>query len=315
MTKKTGLGRGLAALLPTDADSGAAATQPQSPSDTTMVLRDLSVDVIDANPQQPRTVFDAEDLTSLAASLQTVGFLQPIVVRPRANDRFEIVAGERRFRAAQLAGITSVPAIVRLTEDAQLLTEALVENLQRVQLNPLEEAAAYQQLLAEFGLTHDDLAGRLGRSRAVISNTIRLLKLPDSVQRRLAAGVLSAGHARALLSLTDPVTQQRLAERIVTEELSVRETEAEVRRLSTDQATQAPQPRAKREIPGLRDLEDDLTIALETRVKVRMGAKSGQLTLTFSSVNELERLVGIIAAGLGQPGAAPEELGGYEMRD
>lgn len=315
MTKKTGLGRGLAALLPTDADANDTTQANTDASSTTMVLRELPLDVIVANPRQPRTVFDPDELASLADSLQTVGFLQPIVVRPQANDRFEIVAGERRFRAAQLAGLQSVPAIVRLTEDAQLLTEALVENLQRVQLNPLEEAAAYQQLLAEFGLTHDDLAARLGRSRAVISNTIRLLKLPDSVQRRLAAGVLSAGHARALLALADQVVQESLAERIVSEELSVRETEAEVRRLTADPTMSPPAPRGKREIPGLKDLEEDLTIALETRVKVRIGAKSGQLTLMFGSVNELERLVGIIASGLGQSGSASEELRGYQMGD
>ncbi|MEX2533573.1 MAG: ParB/RepB/Spo0J family partition protein [Nitriliruptoraceae bacterium] len=315
MTKKTGLGRGLAALLPTDADPSDATRSKADASSTTMVLRELPLDVIVANPRQPRTVFDPDELSSLADSLQTVGFLQPIIVRPHANDRYEIVAGERRFRAAQLAGLQFVPAIVRLTEDAQLLTEALVENLQRVQLNPLEEAAAYQQLLAEFGLTHDDLASRLGRSRAVISNTIRLLKLPDSVQRRLAAGVLSAGHARALLALADQVVQQSLAERIISEELSVRETEAEVRRLMSDPTTSPPAPRGKREIPGLKDLEEDLTIALETRVKVRIGAKSGQLTLMFGSVNELERLVGIIAAGLGQSGAASEELRGYQVGD
>lgn len=313
MTKKTGLGRGLAALLPTEATAIGAAHGHAN--DTTMLLRELSVDRIVANPRQPRTIFDADELQSLADSLQVVGFLQPIVVRPYADDRFEIVAGERRFRAAQLAGFSSVPAIVRLTEDSQLLTEALIENLQRVQLNPLEEAAAYQQLLAEFELTHDDLAGRLGRSRAVISNTIRLLKLPDSVQRRLAAGVLSAGHARALLALPDAAAQQNLAERIVLEALSVRETEAEVRRFSAQPQNSVQKVRGSREMPGLRDLADDLTIALQTRVKVRMGAKSGQLTVTFGSVNELERLVGIIAAGLGQPGAAPEALGGNEVSD
>lgn len=313
MTKKTGLGRGLAALLPTEPTAIGAAHGHVN--DTTMLLRELSVDRIVANPRQPRTIFDADELQSLADSLQVVGFLQPIVVRPYADDRFEIVAGERRFRAAQLAGFSSVPAIVRLTEDSQLLTEALIENLQRVQLNPLEEAAAYQQLLAEFELTHDDLAGRLGRSRAVISNTIRLLKLPDSVQRRLAAGVLSAGHARALLALPDAAAQQNLAERIVLEELSVRETEAEVRRFSAQPQNSVQKVRGSREMPGLRDLADDLTIALQTRVKVRMGAKSGQLTVTFGSVNELERLVGIIAAGLGQPGAAPDALGGNEVSD
>lgn len=313
MTKKTGLGRGLAALLPTEPTAIGAAHGHAN--DTTMLLRELSVDRIVANPRQPRTIFDADELQSLADSLQVVGFLQPIVVRPYADDRFEIVAGERRFRAAQLAGFSSVPAIVRLTEDSQLLTEALIENLQRVQLNPLEEAAAYQQLLAEFELTHDDLAGRLGRSRAVISNTIRLLKLPNSVQRRLAAGVLSAGHARALLALPDAAAQQNLAERIVLEELSVRETEAEVRRFSAQPQNSVQKVRGSREMPGLRDLADDLTIALQTRVKVRMGAKSGQLTVTFGSVNELERLVGIIAAGLGQPGAAPEALGGNEVSD
>ena len=268
-----------------------------------MVLRELPVEAIVANPHQPRTVFDPTEIDKLAVSLTTVGFLQPIVVRPQAEGRFEIVAGERRFRAAQQAGFVSVPAIVRLTEDQQLLTEALVENLQRVQLNPLEEAAAYQQLLNEFDLTHDDLAVRVGRSRSVISNTIRLLKLPDSVQRRLAAGVLSAGHARALLALADTQQQASLAERIIVEELSVRETEEHVRRLIAAPKPTAVASRGKREIPGLRELADDLTVALETRVKVAMGAKTGQLTITFGTVNELERLVGIIAAGLANPSA------------
>lgn len=298
MTKKTGLGRGLAALLPTELedDTKAAASIGAEP---TMLLRDLPLSTIVPNPHQPRTVFDAVELDMLAESLRTIGFLQPIVVRPTLDDQYEIVAGERRFRAAQQAGFEDVPAIIRLTEDAQLLTEALVENLQRVQLNPLEEAAAYQQLLNEFDFTHDDLARKLGRSRAAITNTIRLLKLPGGVQRQLAAGVLSAGHARALLALTDPNDQARLAERVVNEELSVRETEAEARRLmGTQQPTRTTTKR--REIPGLTDLADDLTVALDTRVKVSMGAKSGQLAITFRDANELERLVGIIASGLGQ---------------
>lgn len=311
MTKKTGLGRGLAALLPTETGQADKLHQTAAPS---MVLRELPLTAIVANPRQPRNVFDPDELESLAASLTSVGFLQPIVVRPTTDERYEIVAGERRFRAAQLAGFTEVPAIVRLTEDAQLLTEALVENLQRVQLNPLEEAAAYQQLLTDFALTHDDLAARLGRSRSVITNTIRLLKLPDDVQRRVVSGVLSAGHARALLALPDHDQQTRLAQRIITEELSVRETEAEVRRIMSSEPT-TTKSTARREIPGLRDLADDLTIALETRVKVSMGAKTGQLSIAFSSVNELERLVGIIAQGLARDDAGASVASLEEMGD
>jgi ParB family chromosome partitioning protein len=313
MTKKSGLGRGLAALLPTDGD-GQAQTAPQADATASLQLRDLPLSAIIANPRQPRTVFDPDELANLATSLATVGFLQPIVVRPHGDNLFEIVAGERRYRAAEIAGFDTVPAIVRLTEDNQLLTEALVENLQRVQLNPLEEAAAYQQLLVDFGLTHEDLALRLGRSRSVITNTIRLLKLPDSVQRRVGAGVLSAGHARALLALDDAQMQTRLAERIVVEELSVRETEQEVRRLAGQTPIASPR-QAKRHIPGLQDLQDDLTIALETRVKVSMGAKTGQLAITFSSVNELERIVSIIAAGLGQLDVTDGPLPSDEVGD
>lgn len=311
MTKKTGLGRGLAALLPTEEEQTDRPDQTATPS---MVLRELPLTAIVANPRQPRNVFDPDELENLSASLTTVGFLQPIVVRPTTEDNYEIVAGERRFRAAQLAGFTQVPAIVRLTEDAQLLTEALVENLQRVQLNPLEEAAAYQQLLTDFALTHDDLAARLGRSRSVITNTIRLLKLPDEIQRQVVSGVLSAGHARALLALSDHDQQTRLAKRIITEELSVRETEAEVRRISGSAPTKTKSS-PRRDIPGLRDLADDLTVALETRVKVSMGAKTGQLSIAFGSVNELERLVGIIAQGLARHDANATPVGLEEMGD
>jgi ParB family chromosome partitioning protein len=262
------------------------------------------------NPRQPREVFDEEEIDQLATSLLDVGVLQPLVVRPMGDDRYELVAGERRLRAAIVAGLPTVPAIVRATEDADLLKEALVENIHRVQLNPLEEAAAYQQLLDDFGVTQEDLAARLGRSRPTISNTIRLLSLPPAVQRRIAAGVITAGHAKALLSLESAATQQRLADRVVAEGLSVRATEEAARLLQDEEVTETSSSRRsgsssrqRLQVPGLVELQDDLSDALEARVRISMGAKKGKLTVEFLSVNDLERIVGVIADGLGSPAA------------
>jgi ParB family chromosome partitioning protein len=274
-------------------------------------VRLIEVDptVIARNPRQPREVFDQEEIDQLATSLLDVGVLQPLVVRPMGDDRYELVAGERRLRAAIVAGLPTVPAIVRATEDADLLKEALVENIHRVQLNPLEEAAAYQQLLDDFGVTQEELASRLGRSRTTISNTIRLLSLPAPVQRRIAAGVITAGHAKALLSLESGAAQQRLADRVVAEGLSVRATE-EAARLLQDELGDAPSGsgrsgggRARLQVPGLIELQDDLSDALEARVRISRGAKKGKLTVEFLSVNDLERIVGVIADGLGSPAA------------
>ena len=274
-------------------------------------LIELDPTQVARNPRQPREVFDQEEIDQLATSLLDVGVLQPLVVRPLDGDRYELVAGERRLRAAIVAGLPTVPAIVRATEDADLLKEALVENIHRVQLNPLEEAAAYQQLLDDFGVTQEDLAARLGRSRPTISNTIRLLSLPAPVQRRIAAGVITAGHAKALLSLESAAAQQRLADRVVAEGLSVRATE-EAARLIQDEGGDAPAggsrsggARTRLQVPGLVELQDDLSDALEARVRISMGAKKGKLTVEFLSVNDLERIVGVIADGLGSPATRP----------
>lgn len=278
---------------------------------------ELDPEAIRPNPRQPREVFDPDELEGLSVSLADVGMLQPLVVRPLGGGRYELVAGERRLRAAKLAGLTAVPALVRHTDDTDLLKEALVENIHRVQLNPLEEAAAYQQLLQEFGVTQEELAARLGRSRPAISNTIRLLQLPAAVQRRVAAGVISAGHARALLAIPDASVQSTVAERIVAEGLSVRATEELVRLKVLDDA---PAPRAKPKrtptAPGLLELQDDLSDALQARVRITMGARKGKLAVEFGSVDDLERIIAVIADGLGAqgpPGAAsaapPGDLG------
>lgn len=274
-------------------------------------LIELDPTEVARNPRQPREVFDEEEIDQLATSLLDVGVLQPLVVRPLGEDRYELVAGERRLRAAIVAGLPTVPAIVRATEDADLLKEALVENIHRVQLNPLEEAAAYQQLLDDFGVTQEDLAARLGRSRPTISNTIRLLTLPAAVQRRIAAGVITAGHAKALLSLESGAAQQRLADRVVAEGLSVRATEEAARLLQDEEGGPASGggrsggTRQRLQVPGLVELQDDLSDALEARVRISMGAKKGRMTVEFLSVNDLERIVGVIADGLGSSPASP----------
>jgi ParB family transcriptional regulator, chromosome partitioning protein len=249
-------------------------------------------------------VFDEEAQEELKASIREVGLLQPIVVRELERDRYEIVMGERRWRAAQALGRESIPAIVRETRDDAMLRDALLENIHRANLNPLEEAAAYQQLLEEFGATHDELARRIGRSRPQISNTIRLLNLPPQVQRRVAAGVLSAGHARALLALDDPEVQDNLALRIVAEGLSVRATEELVALAAAgDMAGKAPQRRrAKPHAPGLTDLAEKLSDRFDTRVKVDLGRSKGKITIEFATVDDLERIVTIIGIDGPPPG-------------
>ena len=294
MNERRGLGRGLSALIP-GGEAGAPA------------LREVSTSAVSPNPRQPRGSFDESELAELAASIREVGLLQPIVVRELAPERYELVAGERRLRAAKLAGLTRLPAIVRDTSDADLLREALIENIHRVQLNPLEEAAAYQQLLEDFGVTHEELAERLGKSRSTISNALRLLTLPPALQRRVAAGVLSAGHAKALLSLEDRSEQERIADRIVREGLSVRATEEIVRLSQMDGVApgdtsggerSSGRPSRRISAPGLGDLEQRLSDALRARVKVSMGARKGRVTVDFRSVDDLERIVGVIARGL-----------------
>jgi ParB family chromosome partitioning protein len=264
---------------------------------------ELPVDSIVPNSKQPRQVFDEEALEELKVSIQEVGFLQPIVVRQLDGEQYELVMGERRWRAAQAVGRETIPAIVRDTRDDAMLRDALLENIHRANLNPLEEAAAYQQLLEEFGATHEELARRIGRSRPQISNTIRLLNLPNPVQRRVAAGVLSAGHARALLGLEDAETQEALALRIVAEGLSVRATEELVSVALADgpMKKDAPKRRVKAHAPALTDLADRLSDRFDTRVKVDIGRSKGKITIEFATVDDLERIVGIIGVQDRQP--------------
>jgi ParB family transcriptional regulator, chromosome partitioning protein len=298
--RKGGLGRGLAALIPTSAPALPQVSIPSpSPAEALApagaVYREIALASVVPNPQQPRTAFDEEALGELEHSIREFGLLQPIVVRETSPGRYQLVMGERRWRAAQRAGLTTLPAIVRQTGDDAMLRDALLENIHRVQLNPLDEAAAYEQLLAEFGVTHTELADRLGRSRPVVTNTIRLLKLPVSVQRRVAAGVLSAGHARALLGLDDAVRQEELATRIVAEGMSVRATEEAVvlmRRASP--APEKPTRRRPMQAPGLQDLAEKLSDAFDTRVKVELGQRKGRIVVEFGSVQDLERIAALM---------------------
>jgi len=340
-----GLGRGLAALIPTgpqtnvvsDVFMGGATTRTQSPPGQDIVrteaagtlssppstqavveqaslsggprYEELSIGSIRPNPRNPRVVFDEDALTELEHSIREFGLLQPIVVR-QVGDRYELVMGERRWRAAQRAGLDLIPAIIRKTEDADLLRDALLENIHRANLNPLEEAAAYQQLLEEFDVTHEELATRLGRSRPVISNTIRLLKLPVPVQRRVAAGVLSAGHARALLSLESQDEQEELAKRVVAEGLSVRGTEEAVvlmsgRVVKTKRAT----PK-KMVMPSLVKLAGLLSDTFDTRVRVELGRQKGRVVVEFATVDDLERIIGIMA-----PAALEQRRNGVQSED
>jgi len=325
--KKGGLGRGLASLIPTgpaDADSGPATLGPRMGSAAADVLiggapgapgpdisgigavyREIAPSDIERNPRQPRQVFDEEALSELVHSIREFGLLQPIVVRAvsgsESGARYQIVMGERRWRAAQEAGMATIPAIVRETGDDNLLRDALLENIHRVQLNPLEEAAAYQQLLDEFDVTHDELAARIGRSRPLITNMIRLLKLPIPVQRRVAAGVLSAGHARALLSLeAGPEAQEELASRIVAEGLSVRATEEAVTLANRGDASTPTPPRRKPiQMPGLQDVAERLSNAFDTRVTVSLGRRKGKIVVEFASVDDLQRIIDMMSPSKG----------------
>lgn len=296
--RRGGLGRGLGALIPV-ASPATADSSPARPGPLPVggaVFRELPLDLITPNPRQPRSSFDEESLEELAASLRQVGMLQPVVVREVLPDQYELVMGERRWRAARIAEMDVLPAIVRDTADDAMLRDALLENLHRQQLNPLEEAAAYEQLLREFGVTHEDLATRLGRSRSHVTNMMRLLALPPAVQRRVAAGVLSAGHARALLSLDDPDAQERLATRIVAEGLSVRAIEEIIS--MGEGGTRRTAPRRPRPAsPVLAELAAVLSDRFETRVKVDMGRSKGRITVEFASIEDLERIVAVMSQG------------------
>lgn len=338
-TRKGGLGRGLAALIPTGPNPGpglgnAAAdviigvdrrvAQPSkgstpgtkmstaidgsvpgadrgndevSLSPAGAVYREIKLEQIEPNPKQPRQVFDEEALAELVHSIREFGLMQPIVVRRVDTDRYQLVMGERRWRAGQEAGLETIPAIVRETDDGSMLRDALLENIHRVQLNPLEEAAAYQQLLEEFEVTHEELAARIGRSRPVVTNMIRLLKLPIPVQRRVAAGILSAGHARALLSLEAGAdAQEVLAARIVAEGLSVRATEEAVI-LANRGDGQNPAPTSRRkpiQMPALQEVAERLSESFDTRVTVSLGKRKGKIVVEFGSVDDLQRIVGMI---------------------
>ncbi|GHH05502.1 ParB/RepB/Spo0J family partition protein [Streptomyces lanatus] len=261
---------------------------------------EIPLDQITPNPRQPREVFDEDALQELVTSIQEVGLLQPIVVRQIAPSRYELIMGERRWRACREAGLDAIPAIVRATDDEKLLLDALLENLHRAQLNPIEEAAAYDQLLKDFNCTHDQLADRIGRSRPQVSNTLRLLKLSPKVQNRVAAGVLSAGHARALLSVEDAEEQERLAYRVVAEGLSVRSVE-EIVTLMGSRPQKTPRSRGPRAgsvpSPALSDLATRLSDRFETRVKVELGQKKGKITVEFASPEDLERILSTFAPG------------------
>jgi ParB family chromosome partitioning protein len=280
-TRKGGLGRNLDSLIPTPIRLTGVDTPIADRSE-------VSISSIQPNPKQPRTVFDEDALRELAASIKEIGILQPPVVRRIGENRYELIMGERRLRAAKLAGLSAIPVIIRQTNDAELLREALVENIHRSNLNSLEEAAAYNQMLTDFGLTHDELAAKLGKSRPVITNTLRLLNLPTSVQKRLAAGTLSAGHARALLGLTDPEEIERIATKIVTEGLSVRATE-ELISLGSSQGKNGAGSK-KSSLSKYSELEEKIENSLDTRVRIKGGKNGGRIQIEFADGVDLQRI-------------------------
>lgn len=312
MAKRTGLGRGIGALIPVQENASAprpvdvffprgASIETDSSPELVPVpgarLAHLNPQDIVPNRAQPRIIFDEDDLAELVHSIREVGVLQPIVVRPLPDEagKYELVMGERRLRATKEVGLDTIPAVVRETADVDMLRDALLENLHRAQLNPLEEASAYQQLLSDFGITQEELATRIGRSRPQITNTLRLLKLPEPVQLRVAAGVLSAGHARAILSVGELAGMLRLADKIVEEDLSVRAAEAA--------ATVVPKPAKPKALPGRRqghldEIAEHLGDRLDTRVKINLGARKGQITVDFATIGDLNRILTV----LGEPG-------------
>ena len=282
--KRGGLGTNLDSLIPTSLTVAGTEVAQQN---------EIPVNQIFPNPRQPRTVFDETALNELIASIKSIGILQPPVVRKVADNKYELIMGERRFRAAKAAGLTSIPVIIRQTPDNELLREALIENIHRSNLNPLEEGAAYAQLLTDFGCTHDELALKLGRSRPLISNTIRLLNLPDAVQRKVAAGVISAGHARALLGLTDATDIEKLASRIVAEGLSVRAVEEIIATMKP--STKTTKKAAVKGITGAGHAAAELlSDYLDTRVNVETGKGKGKIVIEFAGTEDLQRIVDLI---------------------
>jgi ParB family chromosome partitioning protein len=280
VARRSGLGRGLEALIPNDLLG-----------DRASALLDVPINSIRPNPHQPRGHFDEEDLNNLTASIQAVGVLQPVLLRLTPDDQYELIAGERRWRAARRAGLQTIPALVRTVDDLGSVEQALIENLHRVDLNPMEEAAAYQQLIEDFGLTHEQVASRVSRSRAAISNTLRLFQLPPTIQRLVIDGQLSAGHARALLGTPDRNFQEALARRAVAEELSVRSVEEAVRLRAEPTNHTVATPRTGRlRPPGVVELEDLLSRHLDTRVKVDMGSRKGRVVIEFATLEDLERI-------------------------
>ncbi|MFM8211992.1 MAG: ParB/RepB/Spo0J family partition protein [Actinomycetes bacterium] len=296
--QKRGLGRGLGALIPTETTSVVENNNVPVSENLNSVpgitFAEIELNQIKPNTKQPRQVFEEEALNELTFSIKEIGLLQPIVVRQVGNNEYEIVAGERRLRAAKNAGLTKIPALVRETKDDHMLRDALLENLHRSQLNPLEEAAAYQQLLEDFGGTQEELASKLGRSRPQVTNTLRLLKLPSTVQKRVAAGVLTSGHAKALLGLANPLEIETLANRIVAEGLSVRATEeiVSVGNIGTSESTSKKVAPLK--APGLKELSDRLGDKLDTRVTISMGRSKGKVVIEFSTLEDLRRIVEVI---------------------
>ena len=306
MARHSGLGKGLGALIPTDAN-------PQSgkASGATSGLRDVEISAIDPNPHQPRVHFDEDTLSELSASIRAIGLLQPILVRPGKNGRFELIAGERRWRAATRAGLTVIPAIIRVADDVSSVEQALVENLHRQDLTQLEEAAAYKQLLDDFGMTHEHIAKKVGRSRSAITNSVRLLALPAAVQQLLANGRLSAGHAKALLASPDRAFQEKLARRAADENLTVRAIEDAIRDHQgapsssvkgqkgggTKSTSTSTVDRPGLRAPGLLELEHLLAEHLGTTVNVTMAGKNGKVIIHFADLDDLERMYRLMAEG------------------
>lgn len=299
MARRSGLGKGLGALIPNDVVG-----------DRSSSLLEIPITSIQANQHQPRTMFEEESLASLTASVREVGVLQPVLVRPRDGGTYELVAGERRWRAAKRAGLATIPALVRETSELHSVEQALIENLHRQDLNPLEEAGAYQQLIEDFGCTHEQLSVRIGKSRVTITNTLRLFQLPPAVQKLVGEGQLSAGHARALLGTPDRAFQEALARRVVAEQLSVRAVEDAVRARNDrtdDPSTPRPAP-SKLPPPGILELEELLSNHLDTRVKVSLSSKRGRVVIEFATLEDLERIYRAMTDPPDQPaeGAWPQ---------